>query len=240
MAWSITGTIPNRFKNGVLLDNVAAPPSGITSAGPSGLYGKSDGGIYVNNGIQSERVLNGNGVGRPSGNGQYGWTCDPSVAINATTSPNTGRIYCFAMDWFVSRTIGTLYYYVHTVGATLTTGRNWVALYDGLSGTRLWVSPDQTTAFTSTGLKTLTGLNTLANTNSTGRLIAAFMSTGTTPAILRGNNAGGPLSNLGLNDASGYSAWLDPTTGQTTMPTTLNVFPTAPSLVNNVFFCVGP
>lgn len=220
--------LPHQTSSPTVLSNEAA------------IYARDDLGVYVANGVHPERLINNNGVGRPSGNGQYSWTCDPGVAINATTTPSSSRIYCFSMDWFSTRTIGTLYYYVHTAGATLTTARNWVALYDGLSGARLWVSPDQTTNFGSSGLKTLTGVATQVVSNSSGRVIAAFMSTGTTPAIMRGNNPGPGLANLGMTDVTGYNAWTDPLTGQTAMPASITPFPTAPATVNNVFFSVGP
>lgn len=174
----------------------------------------------------------------PEDNGLYGASLCPWFSINPGSTVATGRICLARMKWSSSKTIQTLYTHVDTAGVTLTSGQNLMALYDG-SGNLIasTTSADQSSAWTSTGVKTVTlGAAVTIARDPTGFIYGACLVKGTTPPIFRGMNCGTGYANIGMTGALAFG--LDASTGNTSMPSTLT--PSTMTALNPWFFAVGP
>lgn len=94
--------------------------------------------------------------------GLLGATFDPSFIAGATAVgsgvPVIGKV------WLPDPvTISSVLVQVQVAGATLTAGQSFVGVYDGPTGTLLGKSADQSAAWVSTGLKTITVTPTTSN-----------------------------------------------------------------------------
>lgn len=161
-------------------------------------------------------TLEGQGEFRASDHGFLVWNYD--VTIGAQTSTLTsGTVYMSKLNVRSAVTATNLCYVVQTAGSALTSGQNFVGLYDA-SGNRVAVSADLTAdwgtaAYKATPFTASVGL-------SVGSYYAAWLSVGTTPITLTRSAAtmAGAL-NAGLTPATaryttGGTGW----TGQTSLP----------------------
>lgn len=108
-----------------------------------------------------------------------------------------GRIVAIPIP--TDMTITTMSVFVWTAGATLTASQNLLALYDSAGNQLGTTSADQSTAWTTTGLKSVS-IGSVAITGSPTKYVYAFLlSSGTTPAQLAGwNNGQLALVNAGM------------------------------------------
>lgn len=124
-------------------------------------------------------------------------TSDPALA-SASLALTTGLQY-FMKAW-VPRTITAtnMWWYTNVLGVTLTAGANNLAIYDS-AGTRLCATADQTTNYTTTGLKTAAFTSPTTIVGGPGVFVwLAMKSTGTTPAAFSRL----AVSNINLNNAN--------------------------------------
>jgi len=76
-----------------------------------------------------------NGVGvtpniiLPSDHGLIAWAYDPATGCNGTTLAVNGTMYLSTLSFRVTTTINKIWYMASTVGATPTSGQNWMGLY---------------------------------------------------------------------------------------------------------------
>lgn len=148
------------------------------------------------------------------------WTQDPATCATSTDSTNAGDVYLSKIK-ITSRStvVNTISYGVSGAPAGLTSGQNFVGIYNS-SGTLLAVSTDQTTNFGSAGAKTatLTGPITLA----VGYYYVAFLSNGTTPpTFMAGSNGFQTGLNSGLTVGTGRSIRFD--TSATSLPSSITL-----------------
>lgn len=129
----------------------------------------------------------------PSDHGLIGWTCDPAL-LSQTTVMTSGRLVGARIYVPVATTITNILLLISTAGSTLTAGQSFAGLYTD-AGVLLSGSADQSTAFASTGTKTI-ALNT-PQAVATGWYRAAAFSVGTTPPTLRGSSSSA-VGNVGF------------------------------------------
>ena len=154
-----------------------------------------------------------------SGAGIKTWTGNP--AYNASAAVTFGQIRLNKVWLRAAATLSTVNLFITTAGAGLTSGQNLVALYDA-SGNQVAVSADQTTAWGSTGLKA--AAMTTPYAAAAGGYYVAILANGTTTAPsfgVHGNAGGSPALNFGLAAAAARTPQTG--TGNTSMPSTLNI-----------------
>lgn len=155
----------------------------------------------------------------PSEQGFAGWTFDPST-MGGGSGTAFGVVYTAKIILRTSAVITNVCFYVNSLATTLTAGQNFAGLYDS-TGTRLGVTADQSTNWTSIGFKAmpLSGGPILL---SPGTYYTSFVSNGTgTFGVGRASNASsaGDGANFGLT-ASSYRFAFGPT-AQTSLPTSI-------------------
>lgn len=137
---------------------------------------------------------------QPSDHAYIAWVYDPVFTAGSGTV-NVGGLYLSALYIRATTTISSIVIYIATAGSTLTTGENFVGLYNQ-SGTLLSGSADQTTTFAGTGAKAIA--LTTPQTVSPGMYWAAVLANGTTgPALARANTNITSMMDVGLG-ASAY------------------------------------
>lgn len=117
----------------------------------------------------------------PTDQGFLGWTLDPAGEIGGATILTSGTVYIGAISVRRSITITNLWCAVSVIGATLTANQSFMGLYNN-SGTRLAVTADMSTDFTTTGVKSKA--LTVAQAVGPGIYYVAVVSNGTTPPTL--------------------------------------------------------
>lgn len=148
------------------------------------------------------------------------WTSDPAACRSTDDSTTAGVVYLCKVKIVNRSTIVTnVLAGVTTAGATLTSGQCLAGLYDS-TGTRLAITADQSTAWTTTGLKTmaLTAPQTLA----VGNYYVALLANGTTPPRFM-TGAGGSASTLNAGLATSAARFLTSGTGQTALPASITL-----------------
>jgi hypothetical protein len=155
----------------------------------------------------------------PSTHGYLAWT-HPTTLNTTNNNPTAGKFYMMKVLVPLSISVTSVSYYVQTIGATLTSGQNFVGILNS-SGTVLGTSADQTTNFGATGLKTaaLTG-GPFAITGGGGVFVwVVFLSNGTTTPkfACTGSSANpdGDAMNAGLTPSTALAA--NQGTGQTAL-----------------------
>lgn len=148
------------------------------------------------------------------------WTQDPRTLRSTGDTITGGVVYLAKLDIANRATIvSNILVGVITAGATLTSGQNFVGLYNS-SGTLLATSADQTTAWGTVGLKTAA---ITPQTLAVGSYYVAILSNGTTrPVFATGAGHGqDSITNAGLT--TGTAAFLTSGTGQTTLPASITL-----------------
>lgn len=154
--------------------------------------------------------------------GYISWAYDPAMSYNGI-GPTAGLLYVTAVPVRRSCTITNVLTGVAVAGSGLTSGQNFAALYNS-SGTLLSQTADQTTAWSSVGIKTM-ALGA-AQTVAPGIYYVGFVANGTTPPKLF-MPIGGPYESGLLNGTPvrfGYDATH---TGLTTAAPATMASPTA-------------
>ncbi len=92
----------------------------------------------------------------PSFHGWLAWAFDPihSAVPNGGFNGANGTLYCVGLCLPKRSTVTNVVMRVKTAGATLTSGQNFAGLWDS-AGNLVGATADQSTAWTSTGIKTM-------------------------------------------------------------------------------------
>lgn len=131
----------------------------------------------------------------------------------ASTATADGRVYLAAMYTCYSMTISTAHAYCSAAGTSVTVGHFGIYSFAGI---RLGNTANQTTAFQSTGLKSIALSASVAI--PPGYYWGAILTTSTTdPQWRRAPNTTALEVNAGLASASSRAAWLS-STGNTDLP----------------------
>jgi hypothetical protein len=110
------------------------------------------------------------------------WSLDPALVLGGS-SPTAGQLYLVRLH-IPACTITNIVMGVSTAGVSLTAGQNFGVLYDA-SRTLLAITADQSTAWTTTGMKNMALAS--AQTVAAGDYYVGFWGQGTTmPQFLRG------------------------------------------------------
>lgn len=163
---------------------------------------------------------------RPFNHGLLAWNFDPILlqSGSATVSVQSGRVIFQRVQIPVTMTINNVLASISTAGSGLTSGQCLAGLYSSALA-KLGASADQSTVFTSTGLKTIALSSPVTVTGGPGVWIyVAILSVGTTVPIWYGiSTQGNVVGSQGLGlDASG-SYRTDFQSGQTSLPTTASL-----------------
>lgn len=155
---------------------------------------------------------------QPSDHGFVAWNYLPALAAAGTIIGTAGLLHVFKIKLPVAATITNIVMEVSTAGSSLTAGQNFAALYDSAKS-RLAVTADQTTAWGTTGLKTMALAS--AQAVAAGVVYAAIWANGTTlPTFTRATALNAVQPNAGLSAANGF--WTQADTGlTTTAPTSI-------------------
>lgn len=160
----------------------------------------------------------------PSDYGYQTWTADPAGAVNNSTL-TVGRLYLCKVKLPVAATISNLVVFIATLGTSLTSGQNFVGLFDA-AGTLVGVTADQTTAWGATGA--IVGALTSPYAAAPGSYYVALLSNGTTsPAFARSTSSTAQVHN-GSVSAAAYR-WGTTGSGLTAVPASF----TPSGLANN-------
>ncbi|WIM97698.1 hypothetical protein ACTOB_001246 [Actinoplanes oblitus] len=126
--------------------------------------------------------------------GLLGWNFDPALSIGSTILGANGTLYLARIKVPKAITVTNLHVHCTSVGATLTTGRNFAALFTA-AGARVASTVDQSTAWTSLGLQTMA--LTSAQAIAAGDYYVGFYGNGSTlPTFARGTSLS--AANTGL------------------------------------------
>lgn len=134
--------------------------------------------------------------------GFLGWNFDPVACSSTGAAPGTaGQLQVVRFHVPYAQTITNLIIYVVTAGTSLTTGQNFIALFNAAQNL-LSSSGDQTTAWGTTGAK-VAPLGA-AQSVTAGDYFASFYfnGTGTTPAFGRSSCGLSGLNNINLSGSS--------------------------------------
>jgi hypothetical protein len=159
-----------------------------TSGWSQDLAQVANGGAMSVTGDMATNLDNTNG---PLDQGFIAWTFDG--ALTGTAGPSSGGVRLARIILRRAATISNIWVSVITAGATLTAGESFVGLYSA-GGTRLAVSADQSTSWTSAGVKQIA--LTASYAAAPGIYYAALLTNGTTPPVFA---ATGPGSNSPVN-----------------------------------------
>lgn len=159
-------------------------------------------------------------VFQPDDHAVLAWSYDPAVTSNSTAVAS-GTVQLIKIVLRRAATISNLYAQVNTAGGTLTSGQNFAGLYSA-SGTLLSATADQTTAWGSTGMKTMA--LTTPQTVLPGYYYVALLSNGTTgPAFARGNGLSGAANAINLGLAASTARFATGPTAQTSLPSSITM-----------------
>lgn len=151
--------------------------------------------------------------------GFLAWTYDSSIANGGTDAAMTsGTVY---LSQFIVRqpiTATNIAVYVTQIGGTLTSGQNFLGIYNS-AGTRMGVTADQTTAWGTTGYKSAALTAPVALTP--GKYWVAYLGNGTTPT--RFARAAGILNATLYNGTlgTGQLRYASNATAQTSLPSSI-------------------
>lgn len=167
-------------------------------------------------------------IGIPSmSGGFYGWKSwvfDPILITNALNLTTAGVIYLTRLPWPSTDTITNIITRVDTQGSALTTGQCFAGIYDS-SGNLVAATGDQSTAWSSTGIKTMElvgGPYSVSGGGPTGFIYVAYLFNGTTgPTIPRGTPTSAVGNNFGLPVGSYRTASI--LSGRTSLPSSLTL-----------------
>ena len=161
----------------------------------------------------------------PSDAGFIGWTGDPADWRDAF-QPVAGTCYVSKILLRAPKTISNLHVEVATAGATLTASQCLIGLFSAAKGL-LATAPDQSVAWTTTGVKTAAITPQLV---PIGACYIVLFGNGTTMPFFRAGNAIASGAQNGILSAAN-SRFATADTGRTTsFPATLGAFTAGPSI----------
>lgn len=155
---------------------------------------------------------------QPSDQGLIAWTYDPISATN-TSAPSLGVVQLVKVPLRYATTVSNVLLQLTATG-TLTTSQNFAGLYNS-GGTLLSSTADQTTAWGSTGLKTMA--LTAAQTVLPGYYYIGFVVNGSAAcAFARGNGNAGASTTINAGLAAATYRFATGPSG-TSLPTTITM-----------------
>jgi len=161
--------------------------------------------------------------GDPRQHDLLAWTYDPVAGSGGALAPISGLQYFFRVRVPRTVTFTNVWWETAVVGAALTAGANNLALYDS-TGARIAETADQTTNYTTLGIKTVAFTAPVAVTGGPTVFVwIGYKSTGTTPVGWR--NIGPPnsaLSNVNQTTAN-YRCFTNGTNTAALMPATITL-----------------
>ncbi|MET9360383.1 hypothetical protein ABZX93_05690 [Streptomyces sp. NPDC006632] len=164
------------------------------------------------------------------------WAFDPACSSSSGTSLTAGYVYLVQVILRSAATISKIAAVLGTAGATLTANQCLAGLYSS-SGTRLAVTGDQATAWTTTGYKAMS--LTSAYSAAAGKYFVALVVNGTTPpTVACGSTYGANFTPGNANlTASNYRFCRSGTAGNTSLATSITLSGYTPDS-NNVWVAV--
>ena len=157
---------------------------------------------------------------QPADHNLDAWTFDPALAQGSGT-PTTGVLQLGKIKLGAAASVASIIATVTATGTGLTSGQNLAGLYDS-SGTRIATTADQTTAWGTTGAKTMAltgGPYTLTAGVYYGALLANASTTA--PTFLTGHSTSSSTLNIGLTTAT--SRYLTSGSGLTSLPSSVTL-----------------
>ncbi|AXG81144.1 hypothetical protein [Streptomyces paludis] len=154
----------------------------------------------------------------PADQGLITWTHDPATLRSSSNATTSGTVYLCKVKIVERATVvSNIIIGVEAAGATLTSAQNLLGLYSA-SGTRLAVTADQSTAWTTVGVKTAA---ITPQTLAVGSYYVAILANGTTPPQFS-MGAGGAL-NVNVPSVTGAARFLTGPTAQTSLPASITL-----------------
>lgn len=154
-----------------------------------------------------------------AGVGLKAWTGNPGYS-SGSAALTFGAVQLNKVWVRDAATVANLSIVVTTAGVGLTTGQNFAAIYDA-SGNQVAITADQTTAWGTTGAKTM-ALTSSLSASSAGYYVALLSNGATTaPSIAVHSNGAAAALNFGLS--TGSSRALVTGAGNTAMPSTITL-----------------
>jgi hypothetical protein len=155
----------------------------------------------------------------PEDAGLLAWNYDPAMLQSTTSSPTSGQVNLIRVNVRTPITVSNVLLGVTSGGSGLTSGQSFAGLYNA-SGTLLSATADQSTNWTSTGLKTIP--LTSAQAIAAGTYYIGLVSVGTTPpAFARASGVSVSAENLGLSAAT--ARWATGPSSQTSLPASITM-----------------
>ena len=156
----------------------------------------------------------------PADHGYLAWTCDTQNAGSSQILATAGVLYGVKIKLAAAATISTISCRVTANGATLT--NSFLGLHDS-TGTRVGVTANQSSVWTSSGPYAISLVTPYAAAAGTYYVTVLCGSAGTLPTFSR--NANSAILNDGLS-AGSFRAWSSGT-GQTSIPSSVTLGSTA-------------
>lgn len=200
-----------------LIDQPTAP---ATPTGGSVLY--SAAGVPTLKDSSGNVVALKNAVPSAVDSALLAWAFDPTIATQTFTT-TAGVLYLTRVVLTSQQTITNGLIGLTTAGGTLTSGQNFLALYNS-SGTRIAVSADQTTAFATAGLITAAWTSPVSNAAAGIYYVGVLCNGGTAITVASGTTlkpGNVSLGNAGLTTAT--SRYLTSGSAQTVTPSSVTL-----------------
>jgi hypothetical protein len=153
----------------------------------------------------------------PGDHGLIAWA-NPAPLANDTGQPSSGAVRLIKLTLKRAATISNIWLTITVAGATLTASQNFVGLYTS-AGTRVALSADQSSNWTSTGTKSIA--LTASYSAAAGDYFVAILSNGTTIPTFSASSSGTNPSNVNLTGAS--LRFANGPSAQTTLPSSITM-----------------
>lgn len=168
----------------------------------------------------------------PNDHGLTAWAFDPASSSTSGTTLSSGFIYLVELVLRQAATINRIHAVLGAAGSGLTSGQCLAGYYD-TAGTRVGITADQSTVWTSAGNKTMSLLAPYSA--PAGKLYAAFLANGTTsPTFACGSTLGAAFTPGNANLGAGAYRFCRSAAGQTALPTSITLSAFTPD-ANNVW-----
>jgi hypothetical protein len=153
----------------------------------------------------------------PGDHGLIAWT-NPAPLANDTGQPASGGVRLVKLTLKRAATISNIWLTITVAGATLTAAQNFVGLYTS-AGTRVALSADQASNWTSIGTKSIA--LTASYSAAAGDYFVAILSNGTTIPTFSASSSGTNPSNVNLTGAT--LRFANGPSAQTTLPSSITM-----------------